>query len=208
MSPPDYLQGVGRVHKALVLRRRESVLAHSIAAMLPEGMRTALDVGCGDGVIARTVAQAHPGLEIRGVEVHERNACEIPFSLFDGRAIPFPDASFDCVSLVDVLHHTDDIGGLLGECARVSRRYIVIKDHTWSHRLDHAVLRFMDWFGNRPYGVRLIYNYQKKDQWLEMFHRKGLEIVSWNDRLGLYPLPASLVFERNKHFLALLSKTN
>jgi len=207
MSPSSYLKGVGMVHKALVLRRRERVLARNIAGILPEGMRTALDVGCGDGMIAREVAREHHGLEIRGLEVHERSGCEIPCSLFDGRSIPFPDASFDYVCLVDVLHHTDDIDGLLRESARVSRHSVVIKDHTWSHRLDHAVLRFMDWIGNRPHGVRLTYNYQKKDQWLELFRQRGLRIVAWNENLGLYPFPASLIFERKMHFLALLAKT-
>lgn len=203
----SFLKGVGRVHKTFVLQRRERVLARNIARVLPEGMRTALEVGCGDGIIAREVAREHPGLEIRGLEVHERSACEIPCSLFDGRSIPFPDASFDYVCLVDVLHHTDEIDGLLRESARVSKHFVVIKDHTWSHRLDHAVLRCMDWVGNRPYGVRLIYNYQKKDQWIEMFRQRGLQIVEWNEDLGLYPFPASLVFERKKHFLALLAKT-
>jgi len=202
----SFLKGVGAVHKALVLGRRERVLARNVAEMLPEGLRTGLDVGCGDGVIAREVARRHHGLEIRGLEVHERSACGIPWSLFDGRSIPYPDGSFDYVSLVDVLHHNDDIDGLLGECARVSNHFVVIKDHTWSHGLDHAVLRLMDWIGNRPYGVRLIYNYQKKDHWMELFRQRGLRIVAWNENLGLYPFPASLIFERKKHFLALLAK--
>lgn len=207
MSRFGYLERVQKLHKTFVLRRREEVLARNIAAMLPEGLRTGLDVGCGDGIIAAWVARRHPGLEIQGVEVHERSACEISLALFDGRTLPFPDAKFDYVSLVDVFHHTDDIAGLLRECARASKRYVVIKDHTWSHRLDHAVLRFMDWVGNRPYGVRLIYNYWQKNQWLETFRQSGLEIVAWNENLGLYPFPFDLLFERNKHFLVLLSKT-
>ncbi|HLF79810.1 MAG TPA: class I SAM-dependent methyltransferase [Dehalococcoidia bacterium] len=202
-----YLDKIQKLHHSLVLQRREDVLARGIAAVLPTGVQLGLDVGCGDGIIAASVAERVPGMQIQGVEVLDRETCRIPYSLFDGKKLPFPDGHFDSVQLVDVLHHTDNIQDLVGECARVSRNYVVIKDHTWQNRFDFAVLRFMDWIGNRAYGVNLIYNYQKKSQWLAIFQRCGLKVMKWNEDIGLYPFPFNLVFEKGKHFIVLLSKS-
>ena len=197
-----YLGGVKRIHKLFVLDRREAVLARAIEAALPADARSVLDVGCGDGIISEAIANT--GREVEGVEVHSRETCRVKYSLFDGKKLPFPDQSFDAVMLVDVLHHTDNIQELLRECRRVSRKCIVIKDHTWSNRFDFAVLRFMDWVGNRSYGVRLIYNYQKKSQWEAIFRNIGVHVAKWDTRVGLYPFPFSLLFEHGKHFVTRL----
>ena len=51
--------------------------------------------------------------------------------------------------LVDVLHHTDDPGILLSEARRVTRRAVVLKDHTRDY-MAGATLRLMDWGANAP----------------------------------------------------------
>jgi SAM-dependent methyltransferase len=203
----SYLDKIQKLHHSFVLQRREDVLARGIAQVLPKTVQSALDVGCGDGIIAASVAERVPGLQIQGVEVLDRETCAIPYSLFDGKRLPFPDAHFDAVEVVDVLHHTDNIEELVGECARVSRSYVVIKDHIYRSRFNFAVLRFMDWIGNRAYGVNLIYNYQRKSEWLAIFQRTGLKVAAWNEDLGLYPFPFNLLFEKDKHFIVLLSKS-
>jgi len=202
-----YLDKIQKLHSKMVLQRREDVLARGIAKILPTGVTSGLDVGCGDGIIAAAVASQIPGLKMQGVEVLDRETCEIPYSLFDGKKLPFADNAFDFIELVDVLHHTDNIEDLIGECARVARQYVVIKDHIWGNRIDFAILRFMDWVGNRAYGVNLIYNYQKKSQWLGIFNRSGLKVTRWHEDIGLYPSPFNVVFEKGKHFIVLLSKS-
>jgi SAM-dependent methyltransferase len=202
-----YLIRLQKLHASLVLRRRENVLAHNIAGLLPEGVTSLLDVGCGDGVISRAVADVTPGLQVEGVEVLDRVHCDIPYSLFDGETLPHDDEAFDCVSFVDVLHHTADPDALIAEATRVSRHYIVIKDHIWSNRFDRFVLGVMDWVGNRSYSVHLNYNYLHDTHWQKIFARNGLSVVGRNEDLGLYPFPFNLLFERGKHFLVLLEKT-
>jgi 2-polyprenyl-3-methyl-5-hydroxy-6-metoxy-1,4-benzoquinol methylase len=45
---------------------------------------------------------------VRGIDIMARPTSHIPVDIFDGQTIPHPDKSFDVVSFVDVLHHTDD----------------------------------------------------------------------------------------------------
>jgi SAM-dependent methyltransferase len=183
----------------MVFGRRVDVLARHLAAALPERARV-LDVGCGDGSVAACVLEHRADLEITGIDILVRPVTRIPVESFDGAKIPFPDDSFDAVMLVDVLHHTDDPRVILDEAARVAHT-IVIKDHLADGFLAVPTLRAMDWFGNASHGVVLPYNYWTRAQWLGAFSELGLTIAAESTSLSLYPMPASLAFDRRLHVL-------
>lgn len=196
---------VGRLHGNLVHDRRTKVLAHGLAAFLSPGTRL-LDIGCGDGILAARLRETVPQLWVAGAEVAPRVTCAVECKPFDGRHLPFPDASFDACLLVDVLHHTLEPLALLGEACRVTSRFILIKDHLAETPLDHWTLRFMDWVGNRPHGVSLPYAYLSLAQWCELYRKAGLEVVRTERSIPLYPAPFSWVFGRRLHFISLLQK--
>ena len=66
-------------------------------------------------------------------------------------------------------------------------------------------LRLMDWLGNRGHDVALPYNYLSRSDWDAAFRRAGCKSKSWEERLALYPAPASLLFDRHLHFIALMA---
>ena len=111
-----------------MFKRRVRVLAEHLADQL-DGGDTVLDVGCGDGSIAQAIMTHKPQLKFEGIDVLLRPHSAIPVQVYDGDRIPFADKSFDWVTIVDVLHHTDEPARVLAECARVARRGVVIKDH-------------------------------------------------------------------------------
>lgn len=194
---------LGSAHERLVYGRRISVLARHVAELLPRGA-TVLDVGSGDGLLARRVMDARPDVTITGVDVLARPTAHIPVKLFDGVVLPFTDDGFDVVMMIDVLHHASQQDALLREVARVARRRVVIKDHFVRGLLAHPTLRFMDWVGNVRHGVALPYSYWTPDRWERAFANAGLRMVEQRARLGLYRWPASLAFERGLHFVAML----
>lgn len=191
------------VHERWVADRRVAVLAAGIAGVMPRGARV-LDVGCGDGHLAHRLLQLRPDLEVRGIDLFVRPRTWIDVETFDGHTIPLARGEVDVVMFVDVLHHTDDPMELLREAARVARTAVVIKDHVAGSPLDRATLRFMDRVGNVRHGVRLPYTYWSAGQWARAFETLGLDVAERRNALGLYPFPASLVFDRRLHFLARL----
>lgn len=201
-----HLSWIKRLHGQFVLQRRAQVLAEMLAAALPQSAKV-VDVGCGDGAIGRLIANLRPDISIQGLEYKVREGCKIECRPFDGSHLPFPDAAFDVCLFVDVLHHTQDVSLLLGEAVRVTRSFVLIKDHLNENVLDDATLRFMDWVGNRPHGVVLTYNYQSRKQWNEHFSRMGLESESWTSALPIYASPFNFIFGRKLHFISLLRKT-
>jgi SAM-dependent methyltransferase len=196
---------VGKLHQQMVFSRRTKVLAQRILDVLPADCKTMLDVGCGDGTIDNLILQDNPRLAITGVDVLVRPNVRFPVQAFDGIQLPFVDKSFDVVLFVDVLHHTDDPMVLLREALRVAKSAILLKDHMRDGAFAYNTLRFMDWVGNAHHNVVLPYNYWRRSQWMRAFETLGLSIGHWNERLGLYPPPASLVFERKLHFVAQLA---
>jgi SAM-dependent methyltransferase len=191
-------------HGALVFDRRIRILAAHLARSIPGGGKV-LDLGCGDGSMGVLLMQLRPDLEVVGTDVFPRPKLHIPFTEYDGETLPFEDRKFDYVTMVDVLHHTNDPARVLSEAARVTRHGVVIKDHLLEGFLAGPTLRLMDWVGNRGHGVALPYNYLSNAQWRECFEKAGLVHKTWTERLGLYPLPFSWLFERGLHFVALMT---
>lgn len=186
--------GLRLINRVFFSRR---VLAETIAGLCPPGSRI-LDVGCDDGTTALMVKRYQKNLKIVGVDVQGERKAKIERKLYDGKVLPYGDSSFDVVMALDVLHHTEDILGLLQEMRRVSKRLIIVKDHVSENKLDWAVLAFLDYLGNKPFGIECEYRYPSKKEWSTFFGKAGLSI-SRDFRFGKF-------FYRHLHPIFVLEK--
>jgi ubiquinone/menaquinone biosynthesis C-methylase UbiE len=95
---------------------------------LTPGMRV-LDVGCAKGFLVKDFMLACPGLEAFGLDIshYALMHCEKEvvgrLHLGSGDALPFPDASFDCVISLNTVHNFDREGAIraLREIQRVTK---------------------------------------------------------------------------------------
>ncbi len=195
---------LGKIHGKLVFGRRVRRLAAALVDRLPVNARV-LAVGCGSGDLAVLVMQLRPDVSIEGIDVLVRPDTAIPVHAYDGLHIPFGDNAFDAAIVIDVLHHTDDPRVVLAEIARVAP-IVIIKDHLRNGLLANTTLRFMDWVGNAAHGVRLPYNYLSRREWSRIWQELGLKTSAFATRLSLYPRPASWLFDRELHFVTILSR--
>ena len=138
---------------------------------LQPGMRI-LDVGCAKGFLVKDLMLACPGLDAYGLDVshYALTHCEQEvvgrLHLGSADALPFPDASFDCVISINTVHNFDRAGAAeaMREIQRVSRgRAFVQVD---SYRNPEQRELFESWvltarFHDYPQG------------WIELFAEAG-----------------------------------
>lgn len=105
-----------------------------VLAAVPDGARIALDVGCGEGILARELADIVP--EVVGIDLDEpsidlaRGHARPGLSYLVGDVLthPFAPATFDVVASVATLHHLDATVGLerLRSLVRPGGKLVVI----------------------------------------------------------------------------------
>jgi 2-polyprenyl-3-methyl-5-hydroxy-6-metoxy-1,4-benzoquinol methylase len=93
-----------------------------ILEAVPPGARTALDVGTGDGLLARDLRRVVPqvtGLDVDPTVLATARALDdgVAWVQGDVRTHPFPLESFDVVASVAVLHHLPDTDAALRRMA-------------------------------------------------------------------------------------------
>lgn len=136
-----------------------------------------LDLGASCGRLASKLSEKLPHIDFIGIDTHVQSKTFIPITKYDGKKIPYPDNSFDCVMMIDVIHHIDYPEIILEEVKRVSKKYVLIKDHYWNNKFDLSLLKFADYIGNKPYGVNLPYNFFKVSDWNELIKNLNFRTV-------------------------------
>lgn len=133
-----------------------------------------LDFGSGDGWFSLLVQESSPSSSVTPIDVKKRDSVfREPVVYQPGSPLPFGAASFDFVYAVDVLHHCHSPEFYLDELSRVSRRYILIKDHTWQRRWEFWALAILDELGNRRFGIPSPQHYQYSNDWSEFLAARG-----------------------------------
>ncbi|MEU2561209.1 class I SAM-dependent methyltransferase [Streptomyces longispororuber] len=129
---------------------RAAAAAAAVLSLLPPGTGSLLDVACGTGLVTRRFA-AEPGLRVTGVDatraMARMAADRVPGAvvLGDSRRLPFPDAAFDAVSTVWLLHllaGPEEAATVVAECARVLKpggRYVTTVDKAASHNVGSDI---------------------------------------------------------------------
>ena len=140
------------------------------ATQVLEGLTgSLLDVGCGRGeVLAMAEAQ---GMTVQGVEVVPALLKPPRVIYGEAWALPFPDKSFDHVTMMDVMEHllAEDSERVCRELQRVARQTVILAVANGSSRLN---------------GVELHINRRPYREWDIDFRRWFTGEVSWTPTRG------------------------
>jgi SAM-dependent methyltransferase len=152
----------------------------------------------------RRLASMAGASRVVGVDVKVREHTHIDVQPYDGHNLPFPDASFDAVTIVDVLHHCDDAQRVLDEAVRVAKTMVVIKDHFAFGPVTRRILYLMDVVGNEKFGVPSPGTYFGPTDWVRMADHAKARIAAIEWPLRLHDLPWSLLGRPELQFTAKL----
>ena len=134
------------------------------------GPRSLLDIGSGRGAFLWPLVARFEHLAVTSVDrlahrvadieaVHTGGIARVRAHAADVTALPFPDAAFDVVTILEVLEHLEDPAAAVRETLRVASRYVLAS--VPSHEDDN------------PEHIRLF----TRDSLTELFERAGAERV-------------------------------
>jgi SAM-dependent methyltransferase len=126
----------------------------SVLKRIPIASRNVLDIGCGDGFLACSIAKAFPGARVTGIDseeqgirfaklkAKEKGLTNVEFSQNLSAGLPYPNGSFDVVIMTDVIEHLPDAIAMLKEIRRITQSGGVVIVTTpnrqegakWDHR--------------------------------------------------------------------------
>lgn len=192
-------------HRHVHVPRVERV-ARALAAQIGQA-GSLLDIGCGDGTVARKIGDAVGASRVAGVDVKVRPSVAIEVTAYDGVRLPFADRSFDAVVISDVLHHCEDPRAVLREALRVAD-VVAIKDHFRFGPLSERILLWMDQAGNAAPGVHVRGTYWSPAEWVEMVSACGGRIAKLAWPLQIHDYPFRLVTRDELQFAARVEHAN
>src|SRR3989338_9737642 len=164
---------------------------------------TILDIGSGNGRFGRAV-QDRLKTRVTGVDVCDYADSTIPFFVYDGISLPFPNKSFDVIFLAFAIHHTTNHGVILGDACRVARKKIIIFEDTFDwpwERLftcwnDYHTNIFQGWikahkgyFKGDPTQMPMPLTFRSLKGWRDLFRSFPIKVISEEVRtMGYKPL--------------------
>lgn len=186
MSPidPRLLQVILSRHLAMYRTRvpiYQAMMLDSLREVWAARHRNLLDVGGGTGVIAQAMAELFPVDEVQAVDLIDRfcSSLSVPTRRYDGKTLPFEDATFEAATLNNVVHHVPVIArsDLLREIRRVVTGPLYIKDHERCGALDNLRLMALDAIGNIPFGGMIWARYLTRAEWETLAAKSGYRIA-------------------------------
>ena len=158
--------------------------------------RTAIDVGCGAGLLAEPLARM--GGQVTGVDAAPENIAVarshavgqgLEIDYFAGELAALPPATFDLVTAMEVVEHvTDPAAFIAGLAARLAPGGLMILSTPNRTMLSKLLLvEAAERVGAVPRGTHDWDQFLKPEELTKLLEDAGLEVV---DRTGLSPSPA------------------
>jgi ubiquinone/menaquinone biosynthesis C-methylase UbiE len=154
-----------------------------------------LDVGCGDGSMARIIQNAFR-CAIEGTDITNLLKHDMPFKLMkNDEQLPYRNKSFDVVMLNDVLHHTRKTIQILRESVRVGRTVLIFE--TKPTIMAKVVDYVLNWYLYSDMPIPL--THKCMDEWLKILGDLRLEVEHREFPARIYPLTHYSFRARPRH---------
>ena len=161
-----------------------------------EGSTRVLDVGTGEGQVARLVGDRATGVDPTYAQIAaaHRRAGGPAYARADAAALPFADSSFDTVVACLVFEHIDDVDGAIYEVSRVLQdngRFLFFLNHPLlqtpnSGWIDDTILEEQYWRIGPYLTEDKTIEEVEKDVFIPFVHRPLSRYVNTLTANGLY----------------------
>ena len=145
-----------------------------------------LDLGCGCGIAGKAFQDFFQA-KVLWIDVKDCRILPLPFRLYDGFHLPFPENSFDAVLINYVLHHSEDPAALLKGAKSATRDKIIIFEDLPEGFLSKLICMIHGSSYDKFFGNPAKTSFKTESEWEKIFKESGLNIV-FKKRVNNFPV--------------------
>ena len=168
-----------------------------------------LDYGCGSMEISKRLQKSKHIKKIIGTDIFnfsykKQKLSYLPYKKFSKKRI-----KVDLIIIIDVLHHigVDRSYKILNDLSKFSKK-IIVKDHFEHGYYSRQLLRFVDFYANYAYGVKIPKKYFDKESWQNQIKKTNFKekklIKNFQQHDGVF----NLILNKRHHFISVLEHEN
>lgn len=172
-----------------IYQRAAEKMCRECQGFIEKGVKI-LDLGCGSAIAGR-IFQDFFKAEILGIDIVDKRVEKIPFRIYDGKNIPFPEKSFDVILINYVLHHVENQKTLLIEAKRVAKDKIIIFEDLSEGFFSKIYCKFHGLTFKKFFQKDSFISFKTSKEWEEIFQRIGLKII-FKKRISNFPVEKEL----------------
>ncbi len=170
-------------------RRAAGKMCLECRQFIKEGSKI-LDLGCGSGIVGKQFQDFFKA-ELFGIDIIDRRAVKIPFQIYDGVNLPFPEKSFDIVMINYVLHHVGDLIPLLKEVKRVAKDKVIIFEDLPEGFLSKIICKLHGKSYSKFFQNPDKTSFKPEGEWEKIFKEIGFDII-FKKRQSNFPVKKEL----------------
>ncbi len=167
-----------------------------------------LDFGCGSMEISKKLQKKKYVKNIIGTDTfHYKYKNKNIKYMQNNKLFNSNTKKFDLIISIDVLHHigVENSHKTLKKLSRYSN-YILIKDHFEYGFFSRHLLRFVDFYANYAYGVKIPNKYFTKSLWKSILKKTSLKEIYRIDNFQQHDGLFNIILNKKYHFVSVLKK--
>tara|TARA_B100001175_G_scaffold314885_1_gene325194 strand:- start:778 stop:1440 length:663 start_codon:yes stop_codon:yes gene_type:complete len=167
-----------------------------------------LDYGCGSMDLSKKIQNKKFISKITAVDIYKARYKNKKIKYLNDKFFFKKNTKkFDAIVIVDVLHHMgiDDAHKILKKLSKYSK-FIIVKDHYEHGFLSRHLLRFVDFYANYAYGVKIPKKYFDKYTWKSALKKANLEQIKHHSNFQQHDGLYNFILNKKHHFISLLKK--
>ncbi len=168
-----------------------------------------LDYGCGSMEISKKLQHNKYISKIIGTDVFKYNYKKGKLSYISQNVFSKKKVKVDLIIIVDVLHHigVEKCHLVLNKLSKVSKK-IIIKDHFEYSYFSRQLLRFVDFYANYAYGVKIPNKYFDQKSWQDQIKKSKFKekkiFKNFQQHDGIF----NFILDKKYHFISVLENEN
>tara|TARA_B100000780_G_scaffold275143_1_gene241249 strand:+ start:725 stop:1390 length:666 start_codon:yes stop_codon:yes gene_type:complete len=204
----DFIRKISKGDRTKRLSKKVELLIKK-EALKKKTKVSVIDFGCGSMEISKKIQHNTFIKKIIGLDIYKSNYQYKKLQYHNYKNLnDLSNFRSDVVILVDVLHHIGvDKSHLVLKRLSKNSKTLIIKDHFEHGYFSRQLLRFIDFYANYAYGVKIPKKYFDYNSWKKTVKKSNLTEEYFEKKFQQHDGLFNLILNKKHHFISVLKNS-